>query len=120
MITTPLLLHILMLAYQGNAQATLHTGSLEERRKELFTAYVERMLHRGRVNSRYTESDVQWWLSWLARQLRQHHQTEFYVERLQPDFLPERERTKFYSRVVWLVEHWGQCCAGYDVCLSEC
>ncbi len=89
-----------MLAYQGNAQAILHTGSLEERRKELFTAYVDVMLHRGSVNSRYTESDVQWWFELAgASNAPAFHQTEFYVERLQPDFLPERERTKFYSRV---------------------
>lgn len=109
MITTPLLLYILMLAYQENVQDALRTGSLEDRRKYLFAAYFTRMLQRGRADRRYSEAEVKRWLSWLARRLAERNQTEFYIERMQPDWLPNDQGQRRYQNMVI------RCIFGLDV-----
>ncbi|WP_165423111.1 helix-turn-helix transcriptional regulator [Ktedonosporobacter rubrisoli] len=58
LITTPLLLHILLLTHLPDTQAMLGIGSPEERRRALFAAYIERMLRRGRANQRYADADT--------------------------------------------------------------
>ena len=40
------------------------------------------------------------WLSWLARQMKQHNQAIFYIERMQPDWLPESWLHRLYYRIL--------------------
>ncbi len=40
------------------------------------------------------------WLSWLARQMKQRNQTVFYLEHLQPDWLPNERLYELYRRIV--------------------
>jgi hypothetical protein len=40
------------------------------------------------------------WLSWLARQMTQHNQSTFFIERMQPDWLPDRQTRRSYSVLV--------------------
>ena len=56
-----------------------------ERRQSLFAAYVNRMFQRRSAVTRYTRPQTVRWLAW---QLTQHSQTVFYLERMQPDWLP--------------------------------
>jgi transcriptional regulator with XRE-family HTH domain len=85
MVKTPLMLAVIALAYQGKSDIML-TGSIEERRGQIFNQYVQTMLARRRsVN--YPPKKIVHWLSWLANQLKGHNQTVFYLERLQPDWL---------------------------------
>jgi DNA polymerase III delta prime subunit len=102
--TTPLMLSVLMLAYQEkSAEDLLMEGSLETRRQQIFTTYVERMLqHRG-VETHYTPQQTKHWLAWLAQQLRQHNQTEFYIEHIQPDWLVSTRLTRLYQLIVRLI-----------------
>lgn len=87
--TTPLMLSVLAVAYAGKALEGLHpSGSLEERRQQLFATYTERMLQRRGTRKRYTPEQTITWLSWLASQLVRHGQTAFYLEQLQLDWLP--------------------------------
>lgn len=89
MVTTPLMLSIVTLAYQGEARMALETAtSLEARREQLFTMYVQRMLTR-RGHHRYTLQQTRGWLAWIAQQMRLHHQAELSLERVQPDWLPK-------------------------------
>jgi len=40
------------------------------------------------------------WLIWLAKQLIQHSETEFYIERMQPDWLPGTLLLKLYRGIL--------------------
>jgi hypothetical protein len=93
LLDTPLMLTIVTLAYAGQpAEALRAPGTLVERRQSLFTAYVNRMFQRRSAVTRYTREQTERWLAWLAWQLTQHSQTVFFLERLQPDWLPVGRR----------------------------
>ncbi|NEO65409.1 MAG: NACHT domain-containing protein, partial [Moorea sp. SIO4G2] len=63
---SPLMLNIMTLAYQGVAVEDLpKTDVVEERRKQLFDAYIERMFKRRKTNQRYKKAQVKHWLIWL-------------------------------------------------------
>ena len=96
LVRTPLMLSIVALAYQGQEVDSLVTHlSPDMQRNHLFEAYVERMLRRRRV-SQYTPDQIRRWLAWLAQQMEQHSPTDFYLERMQMDWLPA-------SRLRWLL-----------------
>jgi DNA polymerase III delta prime subunit len=87
MVATPMMLSIVTLAYHGaSIEDLLMVGSPETRRQRVFATYIERMLQR-RAASHYTPDQVKRWLAWLAWQMVQHGQTEFYLEQMQPNWL---------------------------------
>ena len=93
LLDTPLMLTIMTLAYAGLSVEALRTrGTLVERRQSLFATYVDRMFQRGSAVTRYTRPQTERWLAWLAWQMTQRSQTDFYLERLQPGWLPVGRR----------------------------
>ncbi|HEY4035307.1 MAG TPA: helix-turn-helix domain-containing protein [Ktedonobacteraceae bacterium] len=93
MVKTPLMLSIVSLAYQGEASTTdVPAGSIEARRRQIFATYVQRMLTRRGAETCYSEEQAISWLAWLAYQLVHHSQLEFYLERIQPDWVPDSQR----------------------------
>ena len=95
LLDTPLMLDVVTLACAGEAGATLRMqGTLAERRQHLFTIYVDRMFQRRRAITAYTRQQTERWLTWLAWQMTQHSQTVFYLERMQPTWLPDRLRSR--------------------------
>ena len=99
--TTSLMLHILMLTYQGTSVRQLPNKEAQLR-QQIWTDYVEHMVERKGDRKRYPLNQTITWLGWLARQMRQHSQTIFYLEQLQPDWLPKADRI-FYSWSVALL-----------------
>lgn len=98
-VTTPLMLSILILTYQGKTVDDLPImASLPEQQRQIFANYVERMVQRKGMLTRSSPQDLVRWLRWLARQMREHDQTIFYLEHLQPDWLPLR----LYHRYAWI------------------
>lgn len=99
--TTPLMLSILTLAYHGiPARDLLTAGSREMRRQHIFEQYVRRMLDRRGTNTSYTPQQTMQWLAWLAQQLIQHNnQKEFYLERMQADWLPAGRLRQLYLSI---------------------
>lgn len=95
---TPLMLSIMALTYRGLPAGVLSVrGDPEERRMRLFDAYVERMLqHRG-ADKRYSPEQTISWLAWLARKMSQNGQTEFFIEEIQPPWLPARAQRLLYD-----------------------
>jgi len=91
---SPLILGVMTLAYQDMPSEELtdkSLDSLETRRAHLFDTYIERMFKRkGQENKPYPDTHVKRWLSWVAQQMHEHHQTIFLVEQLQPDWLSSR------------------------------
>jgi hypothetical protein len=96
LITTPLMLRVVMLAYRGKTVNDLpQLGTAAEQQRQVFEHYEKRMLEQKR-EWRYRASQTHQWLIWLARQMEQHHLTEFYLERLQPTWLlTKRSQTTF-------------------------
>ncbi len=95
--TTPLMLNLLMLTYQGTAVKNLSAkgAALQQ---QVFDTYIRRMVERRGSTELYPIESTRRWLGWLARQLRKHNQPIFYPERLQPDWLPAKQQ-RWYT---WL------------------
>jgi NACHT domain len=92
LLDTPLMLYVVTLAYAGEIGEILHIqGTLAERRQHLFATYVDRMFRRRSAITTYTHQQTERWLTWLAWQMTQHSQTVFYLERMQPDWLPPQQ-----------------------------
>ncbi|MTJ48556.1 DUF3365 domain-containing protein [Dolichospermum sp. UHCC 0259] len=94
---SPLTLSIMTLAYQGKNVAELpQTGSVEERREHLFNAYIERMFKRRGVNQQYPKDRVIHWLTWLAQGMSQTSQSNFLIEKIQPNWLQSPLEKRLY------------------------
>lgn len=108
---SPLMLNIMVLAYQGVAVEDLpRTEIIEERRKQLFDAYIERMFRRPtrlKVEQGYLEAQTKRWLTWLAQKMVQQSQTVFFIEGMQPTWLQGKwKRILFWLGIFfmsWLV-----------------
>ena len=99
--TNPLFLSISTLAYREKAIEDLTTtGTPEELRRQIFAAYVQSMLKRRGVAAHYTPQQTIDWLKWLASRMAQDHQTEFYLESMQPDWLWEKRLRRYYEWTV--------------------
>ena len=103
---TPLMLSIMSLACQGaggNELARQKGDSPEERRKQIFRLYVEQMFQRkGTTSLVFPKEKIIGWLSWLAGKMREHSQSVFLVEGLQPSWLGTRAKRVAYGTVVAL------------------
>jgi hypothetical protein len=104
---SPLMLNIMVLAYEGVAVEYLPKAEvMEERRKQLFDAYIERMFHRPtrlKVEQRYSPDQSIRWLTWLAQTLVQESQTVFLIEEIQPTRLTTKAQKKLYRIGVFLI-----------------
>ena len=98
--STPLMLSILTLTYHGMpVEDLLQEASLTERQRQIFERYVERMLKRRGAKTHSTSQQTTRWLSWLARQMKQHSQSVFYLKQMQPDWLPGHRMLRVYDLV---------------------
>jgi hypothetical protein len=68
------------------------SGTVYQRRDQLFHFYVEQMLLRRTPNQQYTPERTVRSLGWLARQMVRLGQTVFYVDGLELQYLEEWER----------------------------
>jgi hypothetical protein len=97
---TPLMLSVMSLACQGadgNELDTRKGDAPEERRKQIFRLYIEQMFQRkGTTSFVFPKEKIIGWLSWLAGKMREHSQSVFLIEGLQPSWLDTRaERAAF-------------------------
>src|SRR5262249_25935045 len=95
--TTPLMLSILILVYQGSSLKEIKGDvSPEVRKSQIFALYTQRMLRRRSAISRYPPQQTIYWLAYLARQMKQQGQTVFYIERMQPTWLTKKWQRRLY------------------------
>lgn len=88
---SPLMLHVISVAYRDRTEDILRDNENSERMKaRLFESFVARMFVQRPLPSGcgYSEKNARAWLSWLAQSLRHRYQHEFYLDRLTPDWLP--------------------------------
>jgi transcriptional regulator with XRE-family HTH domain len=96
LVTTPLMLNVLILAYRGTPLheiASLET--LPAKQRQIFASYVQRMLNRQGNRARAAPEQTVRWLTYLAQQMREHNQTIFHLEHLQPDWLTPRDQRTY-------------------------
>ena len=103
LITTPLMLNIITIAYKDKSPAELlKMQSSTERYQQIFHTYVEHMLQRHPAlvsNLSHTPQELISWLSSLARKMQQHGQVIFYIEQLQPEWIDKFRWRQVY---MWL------------------
>ena len=104
LLNTPLMLSIAALAYKGRSADEISSfGTVEERRAQLFAAYTSTMFQRRAKATLYTRKQTEHWLTWLARAMKDHSQSIFYVERIQPNWVTDQrqQRTiKFIRKLI--------------------
>ena len=99
LVRKPLFLTMLVVAYQGRAIRNY---------KELFEAYITQQLNNYENQGTYppgkSPSDKQTlhYLIWLARTLEVQRETEFLIERLQPNWLISSKAKKLYRLIIGL------------------
>jgi eukaryotic-like serine/threonine-protein kinase len=100
---SPLMLSIVALAYQHLSAAKLGaSGTPEHRRRQLFDDYIAAMFARpgrSKGTAAYTQHQAVHSLSWLAAQMLAHHQTVLYIERMQPEWLPQAQQRGYVVRM---------------------
>ncbi|MDJ0732271.1 MAG: NACHT domain-containing protein, partial [Crocosphaera sp.] len=100
---SPLTLSVMTLAYGGKKVEKLsEISSLEEQRKHLFDAYIQRMFSQEKVGkpkdykTPYSKQKTKWWLTWLAKKMTKESQTVFLIENLQPEWLKNNSQKLLY------------------------
>jgi hypothetical protein len=99
--TSPLMLDVITRAYAGVQKADLLATAKGDRQSRIFHAYVERMFKR-RSATRYSQKQSTRWLSWLAKEMIDRKLPEFYLETLQPTWLPTHESRRLYRSLLVL------------------
>jgi class 3 adenylate cyclase len=96
LLTTPLFLSIVAITYKGQPSAAVRgSGTLEERRQRVLADYVAGMMNRPRAAATqrlYSFERTRSWLAWLAQTMKAHHQSIFYIDWMQPHWLPNRKQ----------------------------
>jgi len=101
LLTTPLLLNIVALAYKGkSAIAVRAPGSLAQRRAQLFAAYTDAMFERRASVAPHVREQTLRWLAWLAGTMQRLNQSVFHLELMQPDWLPSAKQQRIVTRGV--------------------
>src|SRR5262249_15820311 len=100
LVTTPLMLNVLTLAYQGQSPEGLHANNVQDAQRRIFATYVQRMLQHRSTSTRYKHTQTIRWLHWLAQQLKLHNLSSIYLEDLQPSWLTRGKMLRIYPAVV--------------------
>jgi transcriptional regulator with XRE-family HTH domain len=115
--STPLMLSVLTLTYHDSSVEELPgASSPADRQHRVFEHYIEHVLKRRGSATSYPSQHTIGWLTWLAQQMKRHGQTIFYIERMQPDWLPESWSYQLYYRV--LVRLGIGIVSGLVICLT--
>ena len=86
--SSPLILSIMSLAYQGCSEDTIQTISTADTfHQHLFDTYIERMFTRRGTTCQFSQQQTKRWLIWMAQRMVQASQTVFLIEQIQPSWL---------------------------------
>lgn len=107
LIRRPLLLSLMIITYKKASLDQLKSfKSVEEQIHYLMEQYTQYMLQRslsGRINPHRqnpSQQKTQRWLTYLAQQQQRNSQTDFLIEKIQPDWLLQKSHKKFYKLFV--------------------
>jgi hypothetical protein len=101
--SAPLYLGLLKEMYWGRApEAAGQRDSAEMRFEDLWEDYVDCAFDKRRDGTRYEPGQAEGWLSWLARTMKARRQDQFWIERMQPDWL-STEGQRWYTICCWII-----------------
>jgi DNA polymerase III delta prime subunit len=110
LLNSPFLLSITVLAYHGiSIEEWQLLGSPEERRQYLFNIYIQQTLTRQTKQQYYPKGSepkpkqTLHWLTWLARKLKEGSQTEFFIEKIQPNWLDYSAQRRQYQLFLLII-----------------
>ncbi|GHP00895.1 hypothetical protein KSF_109420 [Reticulibacter mediterranei] len=100
--STPLMLSTIAATYHDQPiSSMLALHSVAERRQMILENYIERVLEqRGSFKKEAKLQQTKSYLAWLAKHMLLHGQTEFYVERMQPDLLDDASAQRGYRTTI--------------------
>lgn len=103
--TTPLMLNIMAVAYGGRPLAGLLPllESEDQRRAHLYDAYIGRVFARRPLDDGYPAAESLRRLRFLAAQMTKRDETQFFIEDMQPDWLPGPQSVRFDLLVISVV-----------------
>jgi hypothetical protein len=89
LLDTPLMLAVVVLTYKDRPVEELRRmGGVQS----LWDAYIERMFARRGTDTRWSREQMMHLLPWLAWQMQRHQQTVYYIEGMQPEWLPRGQQ----------------------------
>ncbi len=110
---SPLLLTLMALASSSiSIPDWQKCNTPDERQRYLFDKYIEQMFKREiklKLEPSYSqgqqpsEADTRKWLVWLAKQLKDKNQTEFLIEKMQPNWLENTNYRWMYRIIVGVI-----------------
>jgi len=110
---SPLLLNLMTLASSSISISDWQKcNTPDERQRYLFDKYIEQMFKREikrEFEPHYSqgqqpnEADTRKWLVWLAKQLKDKNQTEFLIEKMQPNWLENNNYRWMYRIIVGVI-----------------
>ena len=101
---SPLLLAMMASARdEVSGDATPRVTSAIERRDHVFDLYAQHLLLRKGASGGYSKAQTTGWLARLAAMLQRQGQSDFLIERMQPDWLQSRAQRWFYRGAVALL-----------------
>jgi hypothetical protein len=101
LLTTPRWLSLVILTYRDKAIRDLPLlGTAEQQKQHILERYVGRMLEQRTTKGHSTSKQARHWLIWLAQQMQKRSQTEFFLEQMQPDWLPNKRSRRIVVVVV--------------------
>jgi hypothetical protein len=104
MAQSPLLLSFMTaIPIDSDAQRWQDAASATERHERLFDAYVSARMSQAGSNAAYSREQTLRWLSKLAAVLKRQGQSEFLIERVQPDWLESPVQRWCYRAAVLIV-----------------
>ena len=112
--SSPLILNIMSLAYQGwSVDNIIQGGTIQEYRQQLFDTYITRMFegarkaaYTGKITEsaqKYPRKKAQHWLTWISQRMVQNSQTVFLIERIQPSWLQTKLQRIWYRLEIALI-----------------
>lgn len=101
---SPLMLNIMVLAYEGISPEDFPEMSVEAHRQQLFNTYIDRMLKRRGGDVPYSPKRTIQWLSWLAQQMVSSSQTIFLIEWLDREWLRTTQQRWMYTVLSSLID----------------
>lgn len=108
---SPLMLSVMVLAYQGMPASAFAQMSLAARQEHLWDKYIDRMFERKKVHPHCPKNLALYWLQFLSKKMIQESQTLFLIEQLQPSWLSSRTQYRLYiflsGLITGLLIEWG-------------
>lgn len=96
--TSPLMLHIMTLAYRDKTVQDLKMpGIVEASRKQVFDTYTKAMFKHQSFDQPYSSKQSLYWLAWLAKQISKHALKPFQLENMQPSWLGSSMQRRWYT-----------------------